>query len=198
VPYDIAALKAKQDQRKAREAPLLERFHEFRDGLFERLDQFTREALAAGLEGVGRCTRRTPANDIIEVRCRLNTFDVVFIATDTVGPLEDVEAGREIFAARVLVYPDNGDGSATPRAEALVWENEHGGYSYAVRYFRPEGGAYHLKASSEVSHITGQQAADAAIDFMYSFMFTLNERPTLDGMTSGKDSRGVWGLVPAS
>jgi hypothetical protein len=191
VPYSIAALKVAQDNHKAREAALLERFHEFRDGLFARIDQFAQDAIAAGLEDVSRCTRKKVAGDTIEVRCRVPMFDLVFIASDSV---RSMKPDRDTLAARVLVYPEYHD-DATPFVDVIVEERSEGGHLYKAQYFLQNDETRPLRSGTEVSQHTGPLVADSIIEFVYSYRAIWTERPTLKGMTTGEGSEGSWGFV---
>jgi hypothetical protein len=109
---DIVQLKTAQDELNKRKQHLLEHFIPFRDGLFNRLEEWSREAVAQDLEGVVVARRQINTEQLIELSCTLNGFYLLFIASCDVARDEPPGEGfyeptAQPLAARILGFPSD-------------------------------------------------------------------------------------------
>lgn len=172
--YEIPTLKAEQAKRTSQRINLLEQCIPFRDGLLERLEQFTVEATDNGLNGVKQCKRKTHTNKIYEVTFALNGFDLAFVATDDVFPI-DLES--DALASRMFIYFD-GDENNEPHIEIVVQGPVDGTYDYKMRWFA-KGQPVHIAAGRSVTRQDGHEAAEALLHHIYGFRTLWIERPSL-------------------
>lgn len=187
--YDLHALKVKQERFEDRKKKLLDAYIPFRDGLFEELELFTKEAAKEGLQGVKPCKRRQDTNEILEAAFTLNNCDLVLVATDTVS-LRDMHT--DALAAKMFIYYDEGCEDNKPIVKIEVWESGEESYAYDMSWFTTEG-PQPLARDNSVNKYQGQRTAGALVNHFYSFKFSWVERPTLGAMLSrevGKRSLG--------
>jgi hypothetical protein len=186
---NIAALKRWQDERNARKQALIAQFVPFRDSLFERLEEWTKEADAQGLEGVTIAVCHPITSQVTELTCTINGFQLVLIASERVLTLElpstETVLEQELLAARVLVYVRDSDEEREADLDIPLYEDKAKVCHYRVRHFgRDEVTVlrHQLLSDSE-----GRDAADVLIDFICGCDNLWNERPTLKAMrqTSG-------------
>ena len=190
--YDIAALKAQQDDFLARRKALLDRFIPFWDGLVERLTEFTNEALAAGLLDVRPCKLRPHYAETGIAELMLNGFNLVLVATDETNHLD---TPNYRLAARVLLYPRD-EPDAKPTADFVAQEVASETYRVQGRFFGVETHQHFF--DGDVSREQGRRAAEALISFVYSFHLTWEERPML-GIALDRDTpTGSIGFRPPS
>ncbi len=179
--YDIAALKAQQDDFMARRKALLDRFIPFWDGLVERLTEFTTEALAAGLVGVRACKLRPHYAETGVAELMLNGFSLVLVATDETNHLATPD---DSLAARVLLYPHD-EPDAKPTADFVAQELTSATYRVQGRFFGVQTNQPFF--DGDLSRAQGRQAAEALISIVYSFRLTWEERPML-GIALDRDT----------
>jgi hypothetical protein len=190
--YDIAALKAQQDDFLARRKALLDRFIPFWDGLVERLTEFTNEALSAGLLGVQPCKLRPHYAETGVAELMLNGFSLVLVATDETNQLATT---NDSLAARVLLYPRD-EPDAKPTGDFVAQELAGATYRVQGRFFGVETNQPFF--DGELSREQGRNAAEALITFVYSFHMTWEERPML-GIALDRDTpTGSIGFRPPS
>jgi hypothetical protein len=179
--YDIAALKAQQDDFIARRKALLDRFIPFWDGLVERLTEFTTEALSAGLLGVQPCKLRPHYAETGVAELMLNGFSLVLVATDETNHLA---TPNSLLAARVLLYPHD-EHDAKPTADFVAQELTSTTYGVQGRFFGVETNQAFF--DGDLSREQGRKAAEALISIIYSFRLTWEERPML-GIALDRDT----------
>lgn len=190
--YDIAALKAQQDDFLGRRKALLDRFIPFWDGLIQRLTEFTTEALAAGLLGVRPCTLRPHYAETGVAELMLNGFNLVLVATDETNHLA---TSNDVLAARVLLYPHD-EPDAKPTGDFVAQELAGATYRVQGRFFGVE--THQPFFDGDLSREQGGNAAEALIAFVYSFHLTWEERPML-GIALDRDTpTGSIGFRPPS
>ena len=175
MPHDsISALKSEQVKLASRKSNLLELCIPFRDGLLERLEQFTTAAMNADLHDVKACRKTMHTNKILEVSFTLNGFDLLLMATDDVFP---VDPKSEALASKMFIYLDGTDDS-TPRIEIVVLGPVEGTYLYKMVWLT-QGQPVHVAAGRSVTGKDGHAAGDALIHHICSFRTLWMERPTL-------------------
>jgi hypothetical protein len=178
---EISLLKSEQVNLAARKSDLLEQCIPFRDGLLERLEKFTSEAIAAGLQGVRQCRKKTHTVKILEVAFTVNGFDTVPMATEDVFPI-DLET--DALAYKMFLYSASDEENA-PHVEIIVQGPTDGSYAYKMRWFA-QGQPVPIAAGPSVTRQDGHAAADALIDHLYSFKALWTDKPTLGMMRRRK------------
>jgi hypothetical protein len=179
--YEIAALKAQQDDFQARRKALLDRFIPFWDGLIERLAEFTDEALAAGLQDVRAVQLRPHYGETGVAEVMLNGFNFLCVATDETNHLDHPDG---LLAARVLLYPHD-EPDARPTGDFVAQELTRDTYQVQGRFFGAE--KHRSFFSADVSREQGRRAAEALIAFVYSLRLMWEERPML-GIALDRDT----------
>ena len=178
---EISSLKDQQERRAAQRSDLLEQCIPFRDGLLERLAQFTTAAIENGVEGVKPCFTKTHTNKILEVAFTLNGFDLALMATDDVFP---VDLGSDVLASKMFIYFED-DEENTPHIEIVVLGPVEGTYLYKMIGFA-QGQPMQIAAGRSVTRQDGHAAAEALLRHFYSFRALWMDRPTLGMMRQRK------------
>jgi hypothetical protein len=175
VSIAVSTLKAKQDTYDARSERLLQHFTAFRDGFLARLEEFTRDALAAGLRGVQQYKRRTGYDDRVIADVMLNHFPLVIVSSNEIWPLD---RGLNELAARILMYYSGID-HAELVFDILGVEVRGSIGGHQMRRFSSGSDMFFPFRSGELSEEDGRSAAYHLIELIYEFRHHWNPKPSL-------------------
>ncbi len=189
---DIPGLKAKQDRLEARKSKLLECFHVFRDGFFEGIEQFTREAINAGIRDV-KALKKESTPEMVKATVTLNGFNMMLIANDDVFCST---MGSQALAAKIFMYRDTKDPDVDvePMAEIVVAESDGESHAYMAQWFSSKG-SEPITQGAKVDFETGQKVAASVIEKYYSFRIIWKERPTRGVMLAGGKDTSAPGFL---
>ena len=182
---DISALKDIQVALDVRKNKLLKIFVRFREGLFQRLDEFAKDAKAKGLRGVEPLVYKVSETEVVQTALMLNGYPLLIVGNDEALPLEMLS---EKLAFKLFVYRDyefNDD--AKPLVEVAVFEAQ--GETYHFKIESPTDEEMHpILHGKSVAREDGVKAADALIHFFYLLKRYWSRKPTLESILSGKAS----------
>lgn len=168
----------------------------FRNGLLEKLDQFTREAKENGLRDVSPLKRRD-TNEIVEVTFTLNDLDLILVSTTDTLLLTN---GGDHLASKILIYFDfEGNDDNTPFTEIVFQEVGGESYVYNIRWFtttepKPITGRRGAPKTADREAAVGREAANALINHLYRLKSSWKEKPTLRAMRGRKSENRTLGF----
>jgi hypothetical protein len=189
--YDIAGIKATQDENDALNTAIIQRLDQFWNGLIKGLAVFTDAAIEAGVRDVRPCKPRARQPQLRMADVTVNRFNLTLIASDAVWSVEFL---RGPIAARIFIYTMD-EPDTTPFLDYLVF-HEHGErYAVMGRFFGREKTQtfWHGDATTE----GGSLAAEILIKYVYGFKNLWQERPPL-GVVSANQKGDLGYRVPST
>jgi hypothetical protein len=198
---NVAELKARQDARQARTRALLEQYVGFRDDFVGAIQQFTSDAITAGLQGVVPCTVQQLSEQVLQVKTTMDGWDLLFLAIDQAFGVEQLEEGRpqgadgNCLCAKILAFRGS-DLDLTPAYEVVLYDAAGAprSYGYYARWRSVNGWRWVIPCRP-LQQGSGRFAAEMLIRHEYSFKATMKETVTLGALLRGRSGAPPLGFV---
>ncbi|NLG49614.1 MAG: hypothetical protein GX552_05830 [Chloroflexi bacterium] len=190
----VDEIKKQEEEEKEGKEETLRVYLAFRDGFFQRLREFSDEAVEAGVEGACACRETDLNGGILQLDFTLNKAELVIIAPSDIYWLRDSD-GEGLYgdrlAGKLFLYRSRSAG-AKPSIDVAVERLLNGRYVCEM-FCYPETGdptaLFHEWLDLDTIAETGAHAADRLVDYFYGLKNSWLDHPTL-GAFLGRRGEG--------